>query len=393
MLEFRGLASLVVLFCVATTAWSDTLRMSNGGDTFISGGAVTETVDSIGDTFFVGRTVAAHGASSGDLHVTGFDISVSTDAAEDLYAFGATVVVRGNVAHDLTAAGFSVRTESTSKTRGNARLLGGSITIEGPVDGAITVTGGDVILNAAISGDARIVAGTLSFGSDAMVGGSLTYASDQEIDVPERVAPPERVSFERVSPFDAWEEIDRIRKDMPILPTFFSLFSGFIISLLFFLALAAIMLGFMPDRLERMRKRIADSPGQTILLGILGLSILFGLVPICALTIVGLPVVPAAVLAILVAWVLGYALGAYSVAMRLWTGSGGAEDPSNVARLMVFAAAIVFVAALNFIPFFGWVVNYTLVLLGIGSMTTAMLAWALGRPVRALDADMKPMEE
>ena len=88
------------------------------------------------------------GATSGDLHVAGFDVSVSAETTQDLYAAGATVVVRGSVGEDLTAVGFSVRTESTSETRGNARLVGNTLTIEGPVSGALTATGTDVILNA-----------------------------------------------------------------------------------------------------------------------------------------------------------------------------------------------------------------------------------------------------
>ncbi len=158
-------------------------------------------------------------------------------------------------------------------------------------------------------------------------------------------------------------------KDMPAFPTFMSVMFGFVISLLFFLVLGALALGFMPDRLAKLQHSVADAPGRVLLLGIGGLSVLFGLVPITAMTIVGLPFVPVVLLAIVVAWTLGYALGAYSVAMRLWVGIGGAENPSNLARLLGFAAGIIFVALLNFIPFVGWVVNFALVLLGVGAMT------------------------
>jgi hypothetical protein len=159
------------------------------------------------------------------------------------------------------------------------------------------------------------------------------------------------------------------------------------------MALGAVMLGFMPKRLSRMRRSIAKAPGQTLLLGVIGLSMLFGMAPITALTIVGLPFVPIVVLAIVVAWTLGYALGAYGVAMRIWLGFGGAEDPPNATRLMVFAAAITAVSLLNFIPFVGWVANYTLVLLGIGAMTRVLFQSMIGTPDVVLDVDMKPIED
>ena len=120
---------------------------------------------------------------------------------------------------------------------------------------------------------------------------------------------------------------------------------------------------------------------------------LFGLVLVTALTIIGLPFVPIAILVIIATWFLGYALGAYSVAMRLWVGLGGADDPSNMTRLALLGGAIIFVALLNFIPFVGWVVNYTLVLLGVGAMTRAVLQSLIGTPDVALDVDMKPIED
>lgn len=375
------------LLGLAAMVHADPVSLQSGGDTFIAGSVVSETVDTTGDTFVAARTAVTRGVSQGDLHVTGLDVTVSADAARDLYAFGGTVVLRGAVAEDLTAAGFSLRTEPTSETTGNARLFGNTLTIEGPVDGALLATGMDIILNAPIAGDARLYARSLTFGPDARVGGTLTYGMDQEIAVPERVAPAARVAFEKITVQDAWGEWDDIREEMPVLPTFLSLFHGFVISFLFFLALGALALGLMPNRLERMQQSVLQAPGMSILLGVIGLSTLFGLVPITAMTIVGLPFVPIAVLGIVVAWILGYALGAYSVAMRLWAGFGGDATPGTLARLLVFAAAILFVALLNFIPFVGWVANYTLVLLGIGALTRSLFLSCVGAPDAALDID------
>lgn len=385
------IAPLIAGFWLSGAALAETVEI--GGDTYVTGEQVVETVQSRGDTFLVGRTIQAAGDVGGDLHAAGLDVSIGTAAAQDLYAAGGTVIIRGTVAHDLTAAGFSVRTETASITKGNARLFGNSVIMEGPVNGALIVTGNDVILNSAITGDARISAQTLSFGPEAQIGGTLTYSLKDEIDVPERVAPSERVVFKARSARDAWQDWETVRKEMPVLPTFATLMFGFVLTLLFFLLLGALVLGFMPKRLSRLRHSIADAPGQTIMLGVIGLSMMFGLVPIIALTVVGLPFVPIVLLAILVAWIFGYALGAYGVAMRLWSGFGGAQDPSMIARLLVFAAALVVVALLNFIPFLGWVVNYTLVLVGVGAMTRAVFQKLTGNPGIALDVDMKPLEE
>lgn len=391
MFTFTNALAVVATFGLATATLADTVSTRNGDDTFFAGSQVSQAVDTVDDAFMAARSVKVSGVTQGDLHVAGLDVSVSTDVAEDLYAAGGTVVIRGAIAEDLTAAGFSLRTETTSLTRGNARLMGNTVTIEGPIEGALSVMGRDVILNAAIKGDTRILAQTLSFGPDAIVSGTLTYSTEEKMTVPDRVATAERVIFEKISGGRVWEEWQEVGKDMPALPTFMSMMFGFAISLLFFLALGALMLAFMPKRLSKMRRSIAKAPGQTILLGVIGLSMLFGMIPIVALTLVGLPFVPIVLLVIVVVWTLGYALGAYSVAMRLWLGLGGAAEPSTIARLLVLAAAIIFVALLNFIPFVGWVVNYTLVLLGIGAMTRAVFQSVLGNLDVALDVDMKPI--
>lgn len=374
-------------------AGAETVSLTHGGDTYVAGDQVNEAVNANGDTFLAARSVEARGTAGGDLHVSGFAVSVSADAAADLYAAGATVILRGTVGGDLTAAGFSVRTEKTAAIQGNARLFGNSVTVDGPVEGALMVTGRDVILNAVIHGDARVLAQSLTFGPDARVNGTLTYSTSDKVAVPERVAPPERVVYEPQSGRQVWDEWERFGKDMPVFPDAASMFFGFVVSLLFFVVLGAVILGFMPKRLARLRHSIAEAPGQNILLGVVGLSILFGMVPITAFTVVGLPFVPVVVLSIVVFWTLGYALGAYGVAMRVWSGFGGADDPGNATRLLVFAAAIIFVALLNFIPFVGWVANYTLVLLGVGAMTRALFLWLIGNPGVAFDVDLKPIED
>jgi cytoskeletal protein CcmA (bactofilin family) len=393
MLMLTKVIAVAAVIGLPTASFADTVSAKNGNDTFFAGAHINQQVDTAGDTFMAARTIKVGGDTRGDLHVSGLDVSVNVDAAEDLYALGGTVVIRGSIAEDLSAAGFSVRSEISSQTTGNARFIGNTVTIEGPVAGALSVTGRDVIVNAEIKGDVRILAQALSFGPDAVIGGTLTYSAEEKMAVPARVASAQRVVFQKFAGGRIWEEWDKTAHDMHALPKFVSLMFGFIVSVLFFLVLGALMLGFMPKRLSKMRRSIADAPGQTLMLGVIGLSMLFGMVPITALTIVGLPFVPVVLLAIVVAWTLGYALGAYSVAMRIWIGLGGEPEPSNITRLLVLGAAIIFITLLNFIPFVGWMANFVLILLGIGAMTRAVFQYLMGNTGAALDVDMMPIED
>jgi hypothetical protein len=314
------------------------------------------------------------------MHAAGFDVMIETKTSGDLYAAGASVTLRGAVAQDLTAFGFSVRSAPSNKTSGNARLMGQTLTIDGPVGGALTAFGYEVILNSRIDGDVLIMAEKITYGPDAVIVGKLTYASPNEMDPPVRVIDAARVTYEKMSRMDAviaaresWD-----RTEYPGMPGYGTMFAGFLISLAFFLIVGAMFLTFLPKPVERLRASICDRPGTTFLIGVVGLSVLFGMVPITAMTIVGLPFVPIVILVTVLVWTLGYALAAYAVGLRIWQAFGGTTTPTRTASLIALGVAVVAVAILNFIPFIGWVVNFTLVLLGIGAMTNMLLRWLMG---------------
>ncbi|RVT82181.1 hypothetical protein DXV76_17035 [Rhodobacteraceae bacterium CCMM004] len=390
-----------VLFVVAAlcaSAWgaaAQTDSLTNGGDTFLDGTTVSADLEAPRDVFAAAVTVTLRGEAAGTVHAAGLDVDVDVETGGNLLASGAAVAVRGPVAGDLTVTGGSVRTDPDASTGGNARVFGGTVTLDGAVAGALTASAGEILLNAPIDGDAVISAGRLSFGPKARIAGTLSYVAPERVQIPASVIDPARVRFEQMTPRmavreigDAWTGID-----LPGPPGPAAVAAGLAISLAFFVVLGAICLTFLPGPVRQMRRSMAARPGLTFLEGIIALSMLFGLVPIVALTVVGLPFLPIVLLAILVAWVLGYALGAYAVAMRVWHAFGGDPDPSRLARLAALALAIVTVAVLNFIPFVGWVANYTLVLLGIGGMAHALFERMIGNPGYARDVDMRPLDE
>lgn len=386
-----GVLAAVVTIAISLPAMSETVVTEAGGDTYAAGETVVRTLDADRDVFAAGRSTTVLGKTQGDMHVSGFDVKMSADVSEDAYAAGATVTISGTVGADLSAAGFTVRLEPSARVGENARLMAATLNIEAPISGSLAATGRDVYLNAEVTGDARIFAKSLRFGPNARVDGQLTYSTEDKLDVPASVASADRVQFEPVDAGRVWDELENIR-EMPILPTMASMLFGFLITLLFFVVLGAIALGFFPKRLEAMRASVSNAFGQTALLGVVGLSLLFGAVPVVALTIVGLPLVPILLLLIVATWTFSYALGAYAIATRIWFGLGGDADPGMLVRLVIFAAAIIAIALLNFILFVGWVVNYTLVLLGLGAITRLVFGAMLGSPEPALDVDMRETE-
>lgn len=389
------LIAAIASLALAGQGLAQNVSREHGGDTYAAGEAVTQTLTATGDVFVAGSVITASGSASGDIHAAGYDVNISAQTGGDLYAAGSSVTISAPVGEDVTAAGFSVRSTASAPVTGNVRFFGRNMTIEGPIDGALSAFGGTVYLNAPVSGDAWIVAETITYGPLARIDGTLILSTDDDHTVPERVIPAARITLEEWDRFEVYREFDRSwdAVDMPVLPIWLSVFSAFLISAIFLLLLAAIFLTFAETRVEKMRRRVSRQPLQTFVLGVVGLSALFGMVPVTALTIIGIPFVPFALLAIIVAWTLGYLLAAYAVARRVFVAFGGAEDPSLLMKLVIVALAICVVAILNFIPFVGWVVNYTLVLLGLGAMTAGLLSIWITDPDPALDVDMQNATE
>lgn len=391
-----GLKSTLIagfLVAAAGPGFGDTVDRMIGGDV-LRVGETSAPLDASRDVLAAGATVSLEGAIAQDTHAAGFDVDVDATTGDDLFAVGFSVSLRGPVGGDLTASGFSVRTGSRAEVAGNARIVGGRVMIDGPVAGALAAAGGKVTLNAEVSGDVLLAGETLTFGPDARIGGTLTYSAPARMDIPERVIPAARVTYEPYQRSEMMREAREMWSDReyPVLPTFLSVLSGFLITLGFFIVIGALFLTFAPKQVRHLRQSIDARPGMALLSGVIGLSMLFGLVPISALTVVGLPLVPIVLLATMVVWTLGYILGVYVLAMRAMRSLGSVENPQIWMRLLALVVGVTIIALLNFIPVLGWMVNFALVLLGIGGMTTALFERLVGNVGPAMDVDMRPME-
>jgi hypothetical protein len=339
-------------------------------DVFESG--VNATIDRPADrdAFVSGFSVSVESEVGKDAHAAGFNVTADAPIRGDLYAVGATVNIESPVGEDVTASGFSVRLRRDAEVGGNARLSGASVVVDGPVRGNLTAVAGSLEIDAEIAGDAFLSAGTLEFGSDARVGGILTYKAPARIDIPETVASPDRVRFERLSiPDSAKDLAESARDSMPSFwPSFFGMVAGFIITLMFLVAVAALLLAFAPRTMETWRRRAADKMWVSILFGGTGLAFLIGLVPVSALTVIGAPLIPIVIFGVLTVWMVGYLVGAYALGWRVT--AGFREVPETTAgRLILIALTLVVLAVLNFVPLLGWLLNFAVVLLGVGALT------------------------
>lgn len=363
-------AVLLALTLIAPAAVADE-PLTIGGDQYVAG-AGGEDIEAPRDVFATGPILSLEGSAAGDIFAAGYDVEIEA-TAEDVFVMGASVEIEADIAEDLTALGGTVSLDDDATIAGNARLAGGAVIIEGEIRGALIAAAGELELDAPIGGDAYIMAGDIRFGDDAKIGGTLTYASTARIEIPDSVIPASRVVFEDISvefgdaiPANpgSWR---KERGGSGLASAAFLL-----IGLAFLALIAGLLFRFAGEEVEARREASTDRPGTTILFGVFAFSLLFGMIPVTAITVIGLPFIPIVALAVFLLWVLGYVLGAYFVGRRIWDAFGRAE-PGLWVRIGLVAGATFVLLLLNAVPVLGWLLSLGVVFLGAGALVAALI--------------------
>ncbi|WP_421858902.1 hypothetical protein [Oricola sp.] len=354
-----------------------------GGDVYSSGADVALSSGSSRNAFVSGFSASLDSEVAGDGHVMGFDVDARSSTGGDLYAIGASVSVTGDVGRDLTASGFTVRLREGGRVAGNARISGGSVKVFGPIGGSLVAAAGRIEIDAVIEGDVRIVAGEVSFGDDARIDGKLVYSSPSSVKIPDSVIDPERVTYSKITRPETFEDLHgQFGDGWSVWPSFFVILFGFVLTIAFLVMIAAVLLAVIPASADRARQQASEGAGASMLAGFFGLAMLVGLVPVSAMTLIGIPLIPVALLLVAAVWIAGYLLGVYAVSLRVAGAFGGSPD-NRLSELAVLAAGLVAFAILNFVPFIGWLINFAVVLLGLGAIailtTTSLFEGNAGR--------------
>lgn len=305
------------------------------------------------------------------------------ETVADLTSFGGTIVVRGTVEGDLTAVGGNIVIERDAEVTGSVEATGGNIRIAGTVGGDVSATGGNVFVTrtATVAGRLEAAAGRIDVagqvGGDAMLaGGSVTLASTATIDGDVEYDTGEDGAFtdegatvrgsvtrnEKLSGTDEGVEFPAVSG--PVFGVY-----GFLVNVV----VGALLLLVLPRTTERIADRVKNAPLRT---GGIGLGALIG-VPIglalVAITIVGLPVTLAGLvaygLAVWIATVYGrYAVGAVIVSYT---------DVES--RWVALFVGLVVVAVLVRIPVLGGVIEFVVLLLGLGAIADRLYRFVRGQ--------------
>lgn len=359
----RALISVLFIVLAAPALAQDEADWRFGGDAYLAGRTVTLTGDAVDDLFAAGDKVTSRAEIDGSAHMAGRYVTLMNRVGENFYGAGMEVDIEAPVAGNVTMMG--QRLTVTEPISGNLRATGSRIRIEAPVAGNALLAGETVEVTSAIMGDLALATPDVTWGDAASVAGEVHVYSDDpdRIEVPERVASTDRVTFHPARAFD------EVRDDgEPERPGFFSRLRSFLGGILAVGLLGTLFGAIAPKQLAALREQALDRPLRTGLLGFAGLSALVGSIVFLAMTGIGIVVIPVSLIAAVLLGIVGYVIGTYS--LGVWaTAVAGRPEPKSVGdrALAAFSGAAIG-ALIGLIPWLGWLAVMAIFLVGAGAV-------------------------
>ena len=199
------------------------------------------------------------------------------------------------------------------ETVDKAVAIGGSVTIAGHVRRDAVAVGGSVTLlpGARVEGDAVAIGGTVTVPEGATLEG-------------------DNVSLAGTIPTTVGSMVRRVVGGRPHVLSMFGFVARMARVLLLFVIALLIALAF-PGTVTRIRTYLVHRPGLS---AVGGIAILLGFVPLCALlavTIIGIPLIPVAVMVLVVLFLFGFTVSAGWLGERVPVGTENRTPAKSVA--------------------------------------------------------------
>lgn len=329
-----------------------------GDDTYIGGGQVTVDRNIDGDLFIGGGNVEVKGNVAGDLFVGAGTVMVTGNIGDDLRVGGGQVRISGTVGDDvLVGAGFLVIGKDAI-IRGDLITGSGNFSLDGEVKGNVKASFGEGVINGTIGGDASLrYRDDLTFGSQAIITGKLTYRAPQENPDFGRMA--SSVEYHKWAQQINLPALGALAFLMPVLT-----FSALAWKYLGMLVLGGLLIWLLPKYMPRVAQSIKKNYWTALWQGFLVFIIVPILAIIAAITLIGLPVSFVLGLSYVVAMIIAgiiasLVIGSYFVK---------ADEKSKPRQFGALAVGAIIYVLLGIVPFVGGFIKLVFLLFGLGGI-------------------------
>ena len=350
-----------------------------GDDLYAAGGQVSVQENVAGDLVVAGGVVNVFADIDQDLTAVGGYVNVEGNIGDDVRAAAGEITIGGNVNGDLIITGGTVSVTESASISGDVIVSGGRLRLKGPVSGKLMAAGGMIDLWASVQGDVYIEGGTTlfastiggntvlisdsqpTFTSDAQFSGYLRYWTRAgEIEIAEGIVSGALEYDDSLRSRPPREFPDRVHEQGKSFLSGFSFYWYFS-----HLLVIALLIGFANKFWKDSSKELKKRPWISALLGLM----YFLLLPLAAVlflvTLIGAPITLVLFAVFFISIYLApiistVVFSAYLVEKFM--------DKKNKWKLFGTAAAALFIyMLLGLIPWFGWLIQSVLILMGFGA--------------------------
>jgi cytoskeletal protein CcmA (bactofilin family) len=323
-------------------------------DLYLAGAQVDLYATVNGDVVVAGGQLNLEGDINADLTAAGGSVTVRSVVADDARLAGGDIRILGKIGDDLVAAGGRIYLSPTARVAGRAWLTGGEIRIDGHVVDELRASGGRMVISGKIDGNVELWAERVIIAETAVITGNLHYKSPHVADIASGV----RIDGEVV----------HTPVDVDFKPVVAQAGVAFVVFLLSLLLTAVVLYLLFPDASLRLSQSLRDEPWQSLGVGLAVFAGLPVLMVILFSTLVGIWLALLLLAVYLVILFTGYLAGAMFVAdtglSRL-----GKTEVSKVLRAVSLAIALLVLIIVNLIPLVGSLINWAVLLAGIGALS------------------------
>ncbi|HPZ65600.1 MAG TPA: polymer-forming cytoskeletal protein, partial [Bacillota bacterium] len=337
---------------------------------------------------------------NGDARVRMGRAEISGTVRGDLRADMGEIRVEGLVTGDVRGDLGSIRIDGTVGGDVNSSL--GEVIINGTVEGSVFSEGKRVIIAGTVGGDVNVTRGIVELKKGARVEGEVAVerglvrqgegAEAGSIRVEEELSEEEIDTLFRSKGYFPWG-LDKFM-DLPVgpnllegladlprfLPRMGFYWSGWrgatayrIVRIAFFFALSALVYALFPRQVETAARALETKTGAAALAGILAALLILPVLLILLLTIIGIPLIPVALLLLAAAWFLGF------TGIALWLGERLARAMGlHWPPLAHIAAGVLVVGLVGLLPVLGTLLGIALFVFAVGSALVTRLGTSSG---------------
>jgi hypothetical protein len=275
----------------------------------------------------------------------------ASDLTEDRVIFGGTYILETGetLEGDLVVFGGSATLELDSLVTGDVFIMGGNLECEGTIGGELVILGGNANLSEStiIRGDVAVFGGNVNRNGATIEG---EYLTGESISIP----------------FVFDENFDFGDFDFPQI-SFQARVSWLVFQSFVMAALALLVVAVAPTGTSRVADSVARFPVQSGAFGLLtALAFVPGIV-LMAITLLLIPLIPFAVLMLVVAGFFGWIAIGYELGQRMLATTQTTTSPVLAAGLGTLVLSLV-AGGIGFIPCWGGLFGLVVGLIGLGAV-------------------------